>query len=787
MKISLDWLSDFIELTENDPTLIADRLTRGTGEVDEVSMQGKYLTGVVVGKIKTLGKHPAADRLSVCDIETDKGLKHVVCGGTNLKQDQLIAFAHVGATVMAGGKEEVTLSQVKIRGVDSEGMICAAEEIELSDMFPPKPEDGARPIADLTKCDFKVGTPLRTALGLTDTVLHIDNHAITNRPDLFSHIGVARELVALGLATWKKKPKDEVTKFPSASLPFTLKNDAEDLVPEYIGCMIEIDGEGETPDWMKRRLEATGWRSINLVVDITNYVLMEVGMPLHAFDADDFRGTLHIRKAKKGEKITTLDEKSRDLPEGAVVISDDEGIFDLFGVMGGLRTSNKPTTKHIFVQAGVIQPIAVRQTVIAMGHRTDAATVYEKGVSLTTAKQGLSRAAELFVSLHPKAKISSKPLQWGSEKAKKSVTVETDAFAAMTGADIAPAKATSILIDLGFDVKMTGKKMTVTPPSWRNDIAGRHDLVEEVARIYGYANVPPVMPDACVMPPVRDTRINALRDSLSQSGAVEMLHLAFTSPEQMKRWGLDASQAVAIENPIGEEISLMRQSLLPSLVETAAKELKHADGSHLKVFEIGHVFFKGDEHAGCAFAVLAHGKTTIKDSPLLVAKAHVVRALAAIGYDVTVRKGKVPARYAHDGRSAEIVCQNQIIGHLFELHPAIAATLGLQGRVGIATIGLHRLLTLAPSTMITKPLPVFPAVTFDETAPLSGKRTHGEIINALKAVDPLMRNVEIVNLYESDAVRSVTMRFTYRADDRTLTQEEATKVHAKAVAELKKA
>ncbi len=345
MKISRDWLGDYIDWIEKDPAVIADEMTRCMGEVDDVEMQGKFLDHCVVGLVQKVEKHPNADKLKVCMVQTDNGTKQVVCGGSNVREGMHVAFAPVGATVKWHGGDIMTLSKVKLRGIESEGMICAGEELGIETLFPPKPEDGAAPIVDLTSKGYKVGTPLRKALGLNDVIFHIDNHAITNRPDLFSHIGVARELVAMGLATWKKEPtKKAPMKFPSAALPFTLKNDVPDLVPEYIGAMLTVETMAETPDWMKRRLEATGWRSINLTVDITNYVLMEVGMPLHAFDADDFSGTLHIRKAKKGEKIKTLDDVERPLPEGAVIISDDDGIFDLFGVMGGLRTSNKPTT-----------------------------------------------------------------------------------------------------------------------------------------------------------------------------------------------------------------------------------------------------------------------------------------------------------------------------------------------------------------------------------------------------------------------------------------------------------
>ena len=788
MKISRDWLSDFVDWIETDPSVIADRMTRSMGEVDQVEEQGILMRECVVAKVLTLGKHPNADKLSVCTLETDRGTKHVVCGGTNLKEGMLVAFAHVGATVKAGGQELVTLQKVKIRGEESEGMICAAEEVGIEDLFPSTQNDGARPIVDLTHRKYKVGIPLWEALGLTDVIFHIDNHAITNRPDLFSHIGVARELVAMGIARWKKEPVLPKVTFPKTAPSFALKNEVPKAVPHYNGCEIALSSVNASPEWMQRRLIACGSRPINLVVDITNYILMETGMPLHAFDVSDFRGDLRIRTSLKGEKITTLDATERTLPEGTVVISDDEGIFDLFGIMGGLRTSTKETTRTIFLQAGIIDPMSVRRTVIQMGHRTDAATVYEKGVMPVTSETGLLRAIELFQKLSPGAHVTSKRVTWGKEESPKSIEIEMGKLQEFIGVAIPEAKSKKILNDLGCTVKKSGKNsLVVTTPVWRRDLSHAQDIAEEIARIFGYANVPPLMPEASIQPPSRDTRLHAIRDSLSQSGAIEMLHLAFTSPAQLKRWHLQPSEAVSLENPIGEELSLLRMSLLPSLIETAAGELKNIDGSILKAYEVGNVFLKNNEHLGLALTVLARGKTTIKDAPLLIAKADVLRALKAAGYDATVRKGTVPLPgVAHEGRSAEIRIGTELVGHLFELHPTLLRSLGLPERTAVATIGLHRLLPLSASVTIAKPLPVFPSVTFDETVSLTEKKSYATLSESLRRIDPLLRQVETVNLYEKEALKTLTLRFTYRADDRTLTQEEVEKVHGKVLLELRK-
>lgn len=788
MKISRDWLSDFIEWHETDPQVIADRLTRCTGEVEEIIEQGALLEHCVVGKVVNLRKHPNADKLSVCEVVTEQGEKHVVCGGTNLREGMLVAFAHVGAEVNSAAKGgiSVTIAPVNIRGAASEGMICAAEEIGLMSMFPPSEKDGLRPVIDLTSHNFKPGTPLRLALKLTDVIFHIDNHAITNRSDLFSHVGVARELVALGLAKWKKIPKMKKIKSPTTDLPFKRTNEVPDLVPKYSACIVAIENIGVTPDWMRRRLEALGLRSINLPVDITNYVSLELGMPLHSFDVADLKGTVRIRTSKAGEKITTLDKVERTLPEGAVILSDDEGVFDLLGIMGGLRSSTKDTSRNLYLHAAIVDPASIRKTIIATGHRTDAATVYEKGIPFVAAEEGFLRALELILELVPGAKVTSAFESIGKNDSRKPIKIPTDFFRGIIGTEIKPAAVKKILSDLGFQVKASGKTgLTVTPPPWRSDITLKQDVVEEVARIYGYVNVPVAMPEASIIPPERDPRINQIRDSLKESDYFELLHVAFTSPQLLSKMKVGQS-AVALENPIGEELSLLRPSLLPSMLLTAARELKTLGAAHLKVYEVGHAFSKGKEWNELTLLVASRNETTIKDDPLLILKSDVSRALVSAGQKFEIRPTPTVHTLGHPGRSAEVVCSGKRIGLLFEVHPDVRSAAELPFRAAACIIDADILGSIAPDTRIFSPLPQYPAISFDETIPIKETLHHADRLKSLLAVDPLLKSVEVIDLFERDQLKTVTLRFVYRSADRTLTQEEVEKVHAKVLAQLTK-
>src|SRR3989344_1197297 len=501
MKLSLNWLSDFVSFSEKNPEKIAERLTLGVAEVEHIEMQGALLEKCVIGKIVKLGKHPNADKLSLCTVETDQGKKQVVCGGTNLREGMLVAFAHVGAHVR-NNEELLELKAMKLRGEVSEGMICAAGELELTELFPPKKEEGNRPVVDLGNDGYTVGQPLRDALKLSDTIFHIDNHAITHRPDLFSHIGFARECVALGLGTWKKKPETKAFTFTKDRTPFKFIVDDPKLMPRYLGCMIEISELGDTPDWMKIRLSAVGWRPLNLPIDITNFVASEVGVPLHSFDADDIRGEVHMRAAKKGEKIVTLDHKEHTLPAGALVLSDDEGIFDLLGIIGGLRSSTKEGTKHIYLHSASLDPLSIRRTVIATGHRTAAATVYEKGVPPVTTEAGFYRALELFLAHVPGAKVTSMLETFGDNGTGKTISLSPSRATHFLGREVSEKEATTILSALDFSVTVdngvgalrgsteltiNSTPLQVTTPLHRlGDIRIEVDLFEEIAPIAGF-------------------------------------------------------------------------------------------------------------------------------------------------------------------------------------------------------------------------------------------------------------------------------------------------------------
>ncbi|MDD5041772.1 MAG: phenylalanine--tRNA ligase subunit beta [Candidatus Peribacteraceae bacterium] len=780
MKVSLEWLADFVTWKEKDPHVIAERLTASTGEVEEIDAQGAQLKGCCVGKVLSLAKHPNADRLSVCDVQTDQGKKHVVCGGTNLRLGMHVAFAHVGTVVAGPDGKSFLLQKAKIRGEDSDGMICSSPELKLTDRFPMKPEQGSRPVIDLGDGNDGVGRPLAEYLGLNDVIFHIDNHAITNRPDLFSHVGVARECVTLGLATWKKAIPSKSPVFPKISLPFDIVLEQKSLLPRYLGCGITIGAPGETPPWMKRRLESLGSRSLSLPIDITNYVMMEYGVPLHSFDADDLAGDVHVRSSTEGDTITTLDEVKRTLPAGAIVIHDDRGIFDLLPIMGGLRSSTKPTTRHIYLQSVSADPVAVRTGIIGTGLRTEAATISEKGIPPIRAKEAFFRALELFLTLVPGAAITSKLVSWGTDGAPKPIKFSAKQAERILGTTIPEKTTKKILIDLGFKVG----RGTVTPPLWRiKDIAGPHDLAEEIGRIMGYDRITPALPVASVRLPPRERRVHQLRDSLKEQGFTEVVPLSLVGPDLLAKCGLQASEACQVENALGEELSLLQTSTLPRLLEHASQNLLQVSDA-VRTFTCAHVFNRREgEWLECGILIAERRALPLSATPFLAMKQLVGDQLTGSGVTLELREAATTPPFAHPGRSAEFLVEGKVVGLVCELKPAVCSAFDLPGRAAVVLLDLTQMLALPSQPVIFSPIPQYPSISYDLTVTLDASQKSADFITKVRKSSPLLADVSVIDLFEGKQLPkgayNLTVRCTYRASDRTLTEEEVKREHEK--------
>lgn len=805
MKLSLNWLSEMLTWREKNLRALAERITLAIAEVEQVEDQGALLEHCCVGKVLKVQKHPNADRLSLVDVETDRGRKGVVCGGTNLREGMLVAFAHIGATIRWHGQELMTLQPVKIRGEASEGMICAATELGLEDRFPAKDEHdiidlSPRATGNEPTSNLQAGTPLRTALG-TDTVFSVPNTAITHRPDLFSHIGFARECRAAGLGAWKQKnePPRTLPKFPLTPLPFEVELGGRSLVPRYLACTLECPSPGETPPWMRQRLEALGVRTVSLPVDITNYVMLEEGSPLHAFDASKMRGKkIVFREAERGEVVTTLDQVQRELPEGAIVLSDTEGIFDLCGLMGDLRTAATENTRTFFLHAPVYDPVRIRRAIQATGLRTDAATIFEKGVPPISATRGFARALNLLLELCHDARITSQMIQWGTDGTAKPITLSIDRLQNTLGTAIAPKTASLILQGLGCTVrrnkssnrsKLTAQnsKLVVIPPLHRlRDLTTDVDLVEEVARLSGYDRIPQTLPQALLSLPAHDQRLHRLRDGLREEGFTEIVPLSLVSSALLRNCSMDPTEAIKLQHPLAEETALLQPSTLPSLLKHAQQNILNAAAT-LRTFHCGHVFGKKiAEHAECGVLIGGMSDTTLPTDPFLRLKLSLIAAFDRVGYALTIAPLLHPPPFAHPGRCASLAIEGDGIGTIFEVHPTIRSRFDLRHRSAAALFDLDAVLKHTPHERLANTLPRFPAVTYDVTLTRTHDHPFGALLKRLHGSHPLLESVSVHDLYSGPSLKNgaynLTLRCTYRSPERTLTEEEAKQAHEQVLA-----
>lgn len=779
MKLSLQWLCDFVAFTQKNPQKIAERLTLGVAEVERIEVQGELLEQCVVGKILSLGKHSNADKLSLCNVQTDRGVKRVVCGGINLRVGMPVAFAHIGAKVKWHGGEIQELQKAKIRGEESEGMICAAEELDLTRFFPNAID---RSIIDLETCHLKVGQPLREALGLTDVIFHIDNNAISHRPDLFSHIGFARECIALGLGRGKKRTSPAPLRFAKTAVPFRCRVDIRHLVPRYCACLVEVDALGETPSWMIQRLAAVGIRSLNLPVDITNYVAAEAGMPLHSFDADALQGDVHFRLSRNGEKITTLDGIERTLPEGAIVLSDSAGIFDLMGIMGGLRSSTKRTTKRLYLHAAIVNPASIRRTVTALNHRTEASTVYEKGVPPIAAEQGLHRALQLLLELVPGAKIGSKLESYGNNGKAVSIPLSLERAAGFLGRTVSAKEATSALVALDFNVT---KKLIVTPPLHRlRDMHTEADLLEEIARTTGFERYEPDMPSAPLTRPEAKDPLHRLRGALQEAGFTEVVQLAFLGETLLQKTRMETVRLQELENPLGEEVRYLRPSLLPRLLEVAQKNSERASGT-LRLFEVGHVFSSSDERLSLLLLTVSTQDSGLEQEPFFLAKHAIGVALSVVGFSPIFQRLRTVDPSVHPARASEMRVEKQVVGSLYEVHPSVCRAFALPHRAAVASIDLTALLKLPQKESVHHEISAFPAVSYDVTVPVGPREETAALLSKVRGSATILRSLELVDVFQKEQQRHLTFRCTYGDPHRTLTEDEVRPIHEKVEAALR--
>jgi phenylalanyl-tRNA synthetase beta chain len=787
MKISYRWLREFVE-TELPPREIADRLINAGIEVTSVTPVAEGLSGVVVGQIdaieRDLGETSAGHHNRLCRVRLPDRALSIVCGAPNAVAGLKTAVAAPGAT-LPGGR---AVKAARIRGVPSEGMLCSEKELGLG--------EDHRGILELPP-EAPLGMDLRAYLGLDDWVLEIE--ITPNRPDALSVVGIAREIAALTGAPFRTPPTAVAEGREEIGRLAAVRIEAPDLCPRFCARLITGLTVRPSPPWLVQRLRAVGLRAINNLVDVTNYVMWEVGQPLHAFDFDTVaQHTIVVRRARPGERLTTLDGQDRALGPDMAMVCDVARALGVGGVMGGADSEVTERTTAVLLEAAYWDPAGIRRTSRALGLATDAAYRFERGGDIDGLGDALARAASLMAELGDGTVARGLLDVYPRPRTRSPLRLRLPRVERVVGACPPRADVIRILRGLGFAVDDAGSDLAVNVPSFRRDILQEDDLVEEVARIWGYDKIPLTLESASVLSPVTEppgVRLaRAVRAQLNAAGLAEAVTYAFTDPDRLAPMGWsDGGQLIALLNPLSRERSVLRPSMTPGLLEALVTNASHQI-TDVRTFEIGHVFLPhraedGDRPAheelwlGIALTGRreprgwdgGHASVDVYD-----AKGAAERALAAAGIAhadaLPWSHGEEP-RYLEAGRAARLVVGDRVVGWYGEVAQAVRRIYDLAAPVFVAELSLSALLDLPAPAPRYRPLPRYPAVERDLALLVPAEVTAAEIEGAVLEMRlPLLSRFALFDVYAGDQVRpgwrSLAWSLSFQAPDRTLRDAE---------------
>ncbi|MCL6647096.1 MAG: phenylalanine--tRNA ligase subunit beta [Chloroflexi bacterium] len=783
MRVPLNWLRDYVQWSLSSEEL-AYRLTMAGVEVEAIERRGEHWAGVRVGEVVRIEPHPNADRLLLVTVDLGGEQRTVVSGAPNLAVGQRVPFAPVGATLIDGATgERKPLQAVRIRGVESAGMVCSAKELGLG-------EDHSGIL--ILPSAAPVGAPLVEVLGDVIFVLK----TTPNRPDLLSMLGVAWEVAALSGAAVTPPPREVARRPPPIEARFRLRIEAPDLCPRYSAALIRGVRVGPSPAWLQQRLEAAGMRAINNVVDITNYVMLELGQPLHAFDAATLaEQTVVVRRAREGERLITLDGQERLLDPTMLVIADAARPVALAGVMGGLETEVTEQTVDVLLESANFHNYTIRRMATRLRLRSEASLRFEKGISPELTLPALERACRLLAEIAG-GEIAEGVLDaYPGQRPRERRALQLADLERILGVAWPLERVAAIFRSLGATVEREGETLWITAPPWRTDLNLTEDLVEEVARIIGYEELPatPLRGPIPASPPdpLRVTS-ERLRDLMVAAGLDEVITYPLVSRELLTRAG-PVPDPIALLNPMTSEQAVLRTSMRPSLLKTMAENARRQEDG-LALFEVGPVFLpRGndlpDEVPWLAFALCGPRG---RGSWLGVNSAYdffdgkgIVEAIGErLRLAFRFRRSNDP--FYHPGRAAEVWREETLVGTLGEVHPAIAERFDLSGRVVYAELQVRALVNEAIA--IYQPVSRFPDVVQD-LAVVVAETVEAEAIRALLARGRYVQDVRLFDIYRGQPLapgqKSLAFTLRFRAPDRTLTEEEVAHIRQELVEQLK--
>ncbi len=790
MKISLNQLKQYVEINVSAEEL-CDKMVMAGFEVESIENTGDKIKNVVVAEIKELAPHENSDHLQICQMDIGTGeLVQIVTGAQNIKVGDKVPAA-LNNSILPNG---MNIKAGKLRGVDSNGMLCSGEELCLTEAD----YEGASVYGILIlKPDTVVGTDMRDVLGLNDYI--IDFKITANRPDCNCFLGVAKEIgVVLGTEFKAPVPKYETTK---EDINDYIKIDVEnyELCPRYIGRVVKNLRIKPSPDWMQKAITASGMRPINNIVDITNFVMLETGNPMHAFNYNELKGQhIIVRNAKDGEKITTLDEKVHELTPDMLVIADGEVPSCLAGIMGGLESEITDLTTDLFLESAKFKRDNIRKTGRKLGIRTEASGRFEKGIDIINTEYAMERALQLIYELDA-GDIVDGVIDCHEELPKpRVIETTTEAILELLGVQIEKETIIEILNKLGLNAKCDGDKLICTVPSIRDDIEGRADLAEEVMRIYGYNHIIGTKMRGDV---VRGKKLperiktDAIKKYLCSIGAYEIATYSFISSKAIDTLLLDENDerrnVVKLLNPLGEEYSTMRSQLVTSMLGVMSTNINRKI-PEARFFEISKRFVPKSlpiTEQPLEIPTLCLGFYG-KEEDFFTLKGTVEDIFSIFGAHTDIERASEP--YLHPGRQAVIKANNVPAAVLGEVHPTVAAQYDINDRVYVAEIKLDVLFAINKRKTVYKPLPKFPAVERDFALLCDIDLPIGTLEKAISAgASRLLEKIELFDVYTGAQIpegkKSVAFSVTLRSADNTLSDEEIDAVTAKIFAKLEKA
>ncbi|WP_046377061.1 phenylalanine--tRNA ligase subunit beta [Staphylococcus aureus] len=792
MLISNEWLKEYVTIDDSVSNL-AERITRTGIEVDDLIDYTKDIKNLVVGFVKSKEKHPDADKLNVCqvDIGEDEPVQ-IVCGAPNVDAGQYVIVAKVGGRLPGG----IKIKRAKLRGERSEGMICSLQEIGISSNYIPKSFESGIYVFSEAQVP---GTDALQALYLDDQVMEFD--LTPNRADALSMIGTAYEVAAL-YNTKMTKPEttsNELDLSANDELTVTIEN--EDKVPYYSARVVHDVTIEPSPIWMQARLIKAGIRPINNVVDISNYVLLEYGQPLHMFDQDAIGSQqIVVRQANEGEKMTTLDDTERELLTSDIVITNGQTPIALAGVMGGDFSEVKEQTSNIVIEGAIFDPVSIRHTSRRLNLRSESSSRFEKGIATEFVDEAVDRACYLLQT-YANGKVLKDRVSSGELGAFITpIDITADKINRTIGFDLSQNDIVTIFNQLGFDTKINDDVITVLVPSRRKDITIKEDLIEEVARIYGYDDIPSTL---LVFDKVtsgqltdRQYKTRMVKEVLEGAGLDQAITYSLVSKEDATAFSMQQRQTIDLLMPMSEAHASLRQSLLPHLIEAASYNVARKN-KDVKLFEIGNVFFANGEGelpdqveylsgilTGDYVVNQWQGKKETVD--FYLAKGVVDRVSEKLNLEFSYRRADIDG--LHPGRTAEILLENKVVGFIGELHPILAADNDLK-RTYVFELNFDALMAVSVGYINYQPIPRFPGMSRDIALEVDQNIPAADLLSTIHAHGGnILKDTLVFDVYQGEHLekgkKSIAIRLNYLDTEETLTDERVSKVQAEIEAAL---